>query len=77
MSKKAFKIEGDFQMGRERQHFVVEMVGSDEDDARQHLYKDLGSRHGVPRRQIEITKVSPLDADDASDITRKRMALSE
>ena len=73
MAKKAFKIEGDFQMGRQRQHFAVEMVGSDEHDAREHLYKDLGSRHGVARRQIDIASVTAV-GDAATDVTRKRLA---
>lgn len=74
MSKKAFKIEGDFQMGRARQTFAVEMVGADEADARDHLMKDLGSRHGVARRDIAITAVSELAAADTSAVTQRRLA---
>ena len=74
MTKKAYKIAGEFQMGRVRQTFAVEMVGSDEDDARNHLYKDIGSRHGVPRRLINITSVEAIDADSASEITQKRLS---
>jgi large subunit ribosomal protein LX len=73
MSKNAFRIEGDFQMGRIRQHFNVEMVGTNEDDAREHLYKDIGSRHGAKRRDITITTVTPLDAASAGSVTRKRL----
>lgn len=74
MSKQAYRIEGDFQMGRIRQHFNVEMVGIDEEDAKTHLYKDLGSRHGVKRREITVTSVTPVSPADAKPITRKRIA---
>ena len=77
MSKKAFTIEGDFQMGRARQHFSVQMIGTDEDDARNHLLKDLGSRHGVARRQVSITSVTPVADGDVEPITAKRLARGE
>lgn len=73
MARHAFKIDGDFQMGRARQAFSLEIVGNDEDDARQHALKDLGSRHGVNRRQIHVTSVARLAAGDASRITQKRL----
>ncbi len=74
MTKNAYKITGDFQMGRVRQTFAVEMVGSDEDDARDHLYKDIGSRHGVPRRLIHIETVEAIDSSSAGEITQKRLS---
>lgn len=76
MAKQAYTVEGDFQMGRKRQHFVVEITGKDEEDARDHVYKDLGSRHGVPRRLVTIQSVTPLANDDASPVTQKRLERS-
>lgn len=76
MAKQAYTVEGDFQMGRKRQHFIVEITGVDEEDARDHVYKDLGSRHGVPRRLVTIQSLTPLKAEDASPVTRKRMERS-
>lgn len=73
MSKNAYKAEGDFQMGRMRQHFVLEVAATDEEDARHHVYADLGSRHGVPRRLIDIESVTKVAADDAHPVTRHRM----
>ncbi len=73
MSKQAFRIEGDFQMGRIRQHFKIEVIGNDESEAREYALADLGSRHGVPRRLVDIQSVTPLKADDAEPITQKRL----
>jgi len=73
MSKQAFSIEGDFQMGRVRQHFTVNVAANDEDEARSHVYTDLGSRHGVKRREIAIQSIKAIDASDADPITRKRI----
>lgn len=73
MSKQAFNVEGDFQMGRIRQHFNVNVAAASEDEAREHVYTDLGSRHSVPRRKVDITSVKAVTADDADPITRKRL----
>lgn len=73
MTKKAFKVEGDFQMGRVRQNFTLEVIGTDDEAAREYAYADLGSRHGVPRRLVRITEVTALEKQDATAVTRKRM----
>ncbi len=73
MSKQAFSVEGDFQMGRVRQHFVMEMIGADEEAAREATYAEIGSRHGTPRRLINLIAVKPLKTSDASPITQKRL----
>jgi large subunit ribosomal protein LX len=73
MSKQAFNIEGDFQMGRIRQHFTVHVAAENEEQARERVYTDLGSRHSVPRRVIDIQSVTAIDAADANAITRKRL----
>ncbi len=73
MSKNAFAVEGDFQMGRIRQHFVIECVAENEDMAREYVYADLGSRHSVKRRQVEITGVTAVKLDDADPITQHKL----
>ncbi len=73
MTKQAFNVEGDFQMGRIRQHFTVNVAAETEEEARIHVLADLGSRHGVARRQIDIQSVTAISAEDADPITRKRL----
>ncbi len=73
MSKQAYSIEGDFQMGRIRQHFVLQFPAESEEEAKDHVYADLGSRHGVKRREVDITSVTVLEGEDIEAITRKRL----
>lgn len=73
MSKQAFRVEGDFQMGRNRQHFQLEVIGNDEDAAREATYAELGSRHGTPRRLISLTSVTAIKTEEADAITQKRL----
>lgn len=73
MSKTAYACEGDFQMGRIRQHFRLEVVANDEKGAHDAVLAELGSRHGVKRREVDVQSVKVLAADEASDITQKRL----
>jgi large subunit ribosomal protein LX len=74
MTKQAFRIEGDFQMGRIRQHFTLDVAAENEEKAREYIFTDLGSRHSVPRRLIDIQSVTGISGDDADLITQKRVA---
>ena len=67
MSNKAYQVEGDFQMGRVRQHFVLQVVAKDEAAAGERVHATLGSRHGVTRRQVKIASTKALAADQVTD----------
>ncbi len=71
MSKQAFDIEGDFQMGRIRQHFKLQVPAEDDATAREYTFAELGSRHGVARRQVNITSVTV--ATEITPTTQKRL----
>lgn len=76
MANKPFKVEGDFQMGRVRQHFVIETAAADEKAAADRVYATLGSRHGVNRRQVAITSSKSLVNDQVTDaVVRKELGL--
>ena len=64
---KPYQVEGDFQMGRIRQHFVLQVVAKDETAAKDRVFATLGSRHGVNRRQIDIKSAKAIAADDVTD----------
>jgi ribosomal protein L20A (L18A) len=66
-SHKAFQVEGEFQMGRVRQHFAVQVAAPDEKGARDRVYATLGSRHGVNRRQVAIKGAKAVAGDDVTD----------
>ncbi|HUR24385.1 MAG TPA: 50S ribosomal protein L18Ae [Candidatus Thermoplasmatota archaeon] len=74
---KAFQVEGDFQMGRVRQHFVVQVVAADESAAKDRVYATLGSRHGVNRRQVTIGQAKAISGEAVTDaIVRHELGLA-
>lgn len=67
MSNQAYQVEGEFQMGRLRQHFVLQVVAGSPKAAAERVHATLGSRHGVARRQVRIASTKPLAADQVTD----------
>lgn len=76
MSNKPFKVEGDFQMGRVRQHFVIETAAATDKAANDRVFATLGSRHGVNRRQVAIKSTTALASDAVTDpVVRAELGL--
>lgn len=70
--RQAFQAEGEFQMGRVRQHFAIQVAASDEAAARDRICATLGSRHGVNRRQVWFSSVRPVSGDEVTDAAVRR-----
>ena len=76
MTSKPYQVEGDFQMGRVRQHFVLQVAAKDETAAKERVFASLGSRHGVNRRQIAIKSTKALAPDAVTDaVVRAELGL--
>jgi len=67
---KAFRIEGSFPMGRERdQRFVREVACKDKEEAKEITLSELGSEHGVKRRMITIKDVKEIKPEEVTSPT--------
>jgi len=76
-ASKAFQVDGDFQMGRVRQHFVIQVAAANEAGAKDRVYATLGSRHGVNRRQVSIATAKQVTGEDVTDaIVRHELGLA-
>lgn len=76
MSNKPYQVEGDFQMGRVRQHFVLQVTAASEKAAQERVFSSLGARHGVNRRQISIASAKTVGNDAVTDaVARKELGL--
>ncbi len=57
-------------MGRRRtdwQDFAKEVVGDDEESAREKIYSLLGSKHRVKRTNVNIRGVNEIDKEQVED----------
>lgn len=71
---KVFRIEGSFRTGHHDQPFRKELVADSEERARELLASLLGSKHGVPRRLIRVTKVTPVPLDQVQNAVVRHQA---
>ena len=74
---KPFRVSGRLPMGRKTQRFSKEIAARDSDHAVELVLSDLGSKHRLRRRRIEVTEVVELPPDQVTDpVTRHRMGMA-
>ena len=65
---RVYRVSGTFPMGMvKNQRFSKDVLGSSKEDAMERVYSDLGSKHKVKRRFINIEEVKEIKPDDISD----------
>ncbi|UCG69582.1 MAG: 50S ribosomal protein L18a [Thermoplasmata archaeon] len=64
---KVFRVKGTFLMGNRWQDFTKEVVGDDENVAKEQIYSRLGSKHRVKRKKIQIEEVKEISIEEVSD----------
>jgi len=70
---KVYRVEGKFLMGKIWQPFSKEIIGNDENEARERLFSILGSRHRVKRRMIKIDSIREVNKEEIGDPVVKYM----
>ena len=64
---KVYRIEGKFLMGKIWQPFSKEVIGNDENEAKERLFSLLGSRHRVKRRMIKVETIKEVSKEEIED----------
>ncbi len=64
---KAFRVAGEFLMGRKYQKFSKEVAAQDEEKAVERVLSLLGSKHGTKRKDIRIQSVAEVAQEDIVD----------
>ena len=62
----AYRIDGSFRQGKTNQNFCIDLVAENEDQIREKVYSNFGSRHGVKRRYITIVSINTIDPSESS-----------
>ena len=74
---KPFRVTGRLPMGRTTQRFSKEVAARDPDHAVELVLSDLGSKHGLRRRRIQVMGVEELPPEQVTDpVTRHRMGIA-
>ena len=67
MITKIYRVKGTFVMGDEYHKFTKEYKATCEDDVREKIYANFGSKHGINRNQISIKSIDEIAPEDVID----------
>jgi len=67
MKTKVFKIQGKFMMGQGLKHFTKELKAVSEDDIKEKIYSEFGSKHRIGRNKIFIDEIKEISEEEAQD----------
>lgn len=67
MKTKIFKIQGKFMMGQGLKNFTKELKATSEDDIREKIYSEFGSKHRIGRSKIFIDEIEEISEEEAQD----------
>ena len=67
MKTKIFKVQGKFIMGQGLKHFTKELKAVSEDDIREKIYSEFGSKHRIGRNKIFIDEIKEISEEEAQD----------
>ena len=67
MKTKIFRVQGTFIMGDSFKPFTRELKAIGEDDIKEKIYSEFGSKHHIVRNQIHIKKIEEISAEDVVD----------
>ena len=73
MKTKIFRVQGKFIMGDSFKPFTKELKATSEDDIKEKIYSEFGSKHHIVRNQIHILKIEEISAEEVQDTIIKAL----
>ena len=68
-----YRLKGKFRMGTEIMPFTKEFFAESEEEAREKLLCDLGSKHKTKRRDINISEVKKIKVEEITDTHLRKL----
>ncbi|AAL80500.1 50S ribosomal protein L18a [Pyrococcus furiosus DSM 3638] len=75
MKVKVFRVHGYFEKNGRKFKFTKEYRGIKEEDVKELVYSDIGSKHKVKRNKIFIKEIKEIRPEEAEDIVVRRLSL--
>ncbi len=67
MKTKIFRIQGKFMMGNSLKPFTRELKATNEEEIKERIYSEFGSKHHIKRNKVKITEIEEISPDDVQD----------
>lgn len=74
---KIFRVTGKITKPNWQTSFQKEIRALKQEEALDHVYKEIGSKHKAKRFQIKILKVEEIKPEEVTDLTVKKLTLGE
>lgn len=77
MKTKIYRIHGKFIMGDTLNPFTKELKGINEEDIKEKIYSEFGSKHHIRRNQVKIEEILEISPDEVQDHLIKTLIKKE
>ncbi|MFX0170648.1 MAG: 50S ribosomal protein L18Ae [Candidatus Hodarchaeota archaeon] len=77
ISVKIFRILGSFKQRREVTSFSKEICALNEEQAKEKLFSEFGSRNRLKRRQIRISSIDEISPKEITDPIIQKMVTTD
>ncbi len=67
MKTKIFRIQGKFMMGNDLKPFTRELKATSEEEIKEKIYSEFGSKHHIKRSKIKIEEIAEISEDEIQD----------
>ena len=72
MSSKIWKASGEYTKKNRKFVFTRELLADKEAHAREKILSELGSRHRVKRREIDISMIKEIKPEEVTDLDLRK-----
>ena len=73
MSSKIWRASGEYKKKKRTFTFSRELLGEKESHVRERVLSELGSRHRVKRKEINITEIKELKPEEVTDLDLRKI----
>ena len=73
MSSKIWRASGDYKKKKRTFTFSRELLGEKESHIRERILSELGSRHKVKRKEINITEIKEIKPEEVTDLDLRKI----
>ncbi|MFW9962415.1 MAG: 50S ribosomal protein L18Ae [Candidatus Sifarchaeia archaeon] len=73
MSSKIWRVTGLYKKGKRKFRFTKELLADKETHVRERILSEMGSRHRVKRKDVEISEVNEIKPEEITNLELRRL----
>ncbi|MBD3405946.1 MAG: 50S ribosomal protein L18a [Candidatus Lokiarchaeota archaeon] len=73
MSRKVWRAIGEYKKKRRTYRFNIEMLADKESHVQERVLSELGSRHRVKRREIDIKTIKEIEPEELTNLELRKL----